>query len=1195
MQKIVDWPMNFLEAPSLDRATLDALTAHSPLFIIVLGTDGKVARVSDHLLHRLNRREEDVLGHAGADLIFGPSDQLDQRSRLQTLVTAPQIDSFESHPLEKVTEKGCREHQFRWDARPVDGETGPCLLLIGQEKSAQVRIERQRREAESRLDALIAEQEDAVVMVDRNSLVSSMNSCAAALLGLTEASAAGRPFAALGQGEGPLILGEAIGRLDPTNTRVEVEALSGAKGAEKTLNWRIRAIFDARGRVNGFQAIGRDVSQLRNAEREIAGLRAEVERLREGYVPDLPNSSETQDSARKLASRHQLLDHAEALAHFGHWHWEVEPDLLYWSDEIFRIRGLAPDKTPRKIENAVASYHPQDRARVRRILQESAQKGTPFHFEGRIVRPDGSLRHLACEGQSEVVNGKTKSLFGVLHDITETRETERQLRLAKDEAERANEAKTEFMGRLSHEFRTPLNNIIGFSETIVLEILGRIEPPSYRDYVQNILDSGKELLSAIDQMTDVKMLEDVLRRNEESYRSLVELSPDLICICTGDRIKLINSAGAGMLRAWSSDDLKDRRLSDFVHADSREGMKIVLRSSGSQHRRLPMTFVTMTGQPVALEVSAVALHTEELEGVMIVGRDVTERNSALEVAIAREKRLQAVMDTVMDAIITMDEKGIIQDCNTAVERIFGYRPEQVIGQDISILMPPQHAHRHRDHVGRYMASGESQIMGKGRELSALHKDGTEFPVMITVSEIFDDSRRLFTGIIRNLSENKQLSEKVTYLANYDSVTDLPNRTLVEDRVSQAIAFANRAGRGVGVLAFQINEFSMVTGTLGHGGGDELLRQVSARLMTCIRPADTLGRTGTNEFMIVAANLAETVDVNYIVERVNQVMENPFLVMDEEIRVTCASGASIYPKDGERPEELLRNATTALNVARKMGAGAFGFFDSAMTAEVAERLTLERDLKHAIERKEFQVFYQPQMDLKSGRVIGVEALVRWQHPRLGFVMPTRFIPVAEQTGLILDIGRWVMEEAGRQLVTWRDRGLGTLRVGINLSARQFRDKNLIPSIEALIEASGVDPQMFDFELTESLLMSDSDGAVETVRAIKNLGVRVSVDDFGTGYSSLAYLKRFAVDTLKIDQAFVREIDTNGDDEAIATAVISLGHSLNLRVIAEGVEHMGQVEALRAHDCDEIQGYILSRPVSADDLEVLLPKIVLPNLE
>ncbi|MGB0683926.1 MAG: sensor domain-containing protein [Magnetovibrionaceae bacterium] len=1189
-----------------ERALLEALTASAPFAILVVNNEGLIEKAGEAFCRMLGQGFADILGRRATDLLFSANSREEAMLHLEQLIRDPAEETLETWPLDASgTPK-----KIRWDTRPIDGLSGPLLLMIGQDETKLDQLTTRLRDTEASLKAYLLHQHDVLMELDTKGVILRTSGPLGILNRKPGEILTGKALADLADDTTAKTLRESLASVDLLTPEIETEIswpagdpTHGGQKLSRITKLHIRALFDAKSAVTGYQVTGRDITRERQLELTCTQLRERI--AAQGVNPgSWPGSwygplrgsggAESGDGDPAMDRQAQLLAHAEEVARFGHWYWDIKEDRLFWSMEACRLRGLIPDNKPVPLETALGSFHPEDRHRISKALRDAADSGEPFAFESRLVHTDGSARHVSCRGDAEKdLSGAVIGLFCVFQDVTESKETERQLRQAKEEAEQANQSKTDFMARLSHEFRTPLNNIIGFSESISMEILGRMEPPAYRDYVENILESGKDLVRSLDQLTDVKLLEDILQREESSYRDLVELSPDLICICTNGRIKLINSAGAGILRAWSADDLKGRQLSDFVFAESREGLKIALRSHGQQKRRIPITFLTMTGQQVALEVSAVALKNEDFEGIMIVGRDVTDRNTALETAIAREKRLQAVMDSVLDAIVTMDVEGVIQDCNSAVERIFGYRPEQLIGSNISRLMPPDHAERHAEYVQRYINTGAAQAMFRGRELTALHRDGTEIPVMITLSEVFDASKRLFTGVIRNLSENKQLSEKVRYLANYDSATDLPNRALVEDRISQAIAFANRAGREVAVLAFQINEFSMVTGTLGHGGGDDMLRQISERLMGCIRPADTVGRTGTNEFMIIAANLAATTDVNFIVDRVNQAMEKPLIVRDQEIHVTCASGASLYPKDGERPEELLRNATTALNVARPLGAGAFGFFDTAMTAEVAERLTLERDLKHAIEREEFKLYYQPQMDLVTGRVIGAEALVRWQHPRLGFVMPNRFISVAEQTGQIIEIGNWVMREAVRQQSAWRDQGIDSLRIGINLSARQFRDNQLLPNIESVLKESNLDPGLFDFELTESLLMTDTDGAVETVRALKDIGVSVSVDDFGTGYSSLAYLKRFKVDTLKIDQAFVREIDTSGDDEAIATAVISLGHSLNLNVIAEGVEHMGQVEALRAHDCDEIQGYILSRPLPAEEFAAALPQISLPD--
>lgn len=904
-------------------------------------------------------------------------------------------------------------------------------------------------------------------------------------------------------------------------------------------------------------------------------------------VPKASNKNKTAASAlwngvadKALQRQLRLLSHAGAVAKVGHWYLSVADGNVILSEEAHRIHGTDPGRFAPPLDKLIGLYHASERRGLGKMIDLAVETGAAFNTDLRVTLGTGETRHLRCNGSAECNDqGRIIGICGVVQDVTDIRMVEIQLREAKNLAEGADHAKTVFMGKLSHEFRTPLNNIIGFSELISSEMLGQRLPDTYKEYAQNILDSGNQLLESINQITDIQMLEDAVRRDEDSYRHLVDLSPDLICICIDGRITLMNSAGAGLLRVWDESDAKGQAIEKFVNSTSLDAFKVLTRTAGTRGRRVPVTMLATTGQLVDLEMAAVPMESSGENGVMFVGRDVTERNAALENAVARERQLQAVMDATADTIVTCDDSGIIVECNSAVEKDLGYAPEDLIGENVSVLMPPAHRDRHDGYIKSYIQTGQPDIIGQRREMLARRKDGTEIPVHIVVTRTTTTGRRLFIATIRSLSEERQLTERVTYLANYDTVTDLPNRALVRDRVEQAIALARRAGREVGVITFQINDFHMITGSLGPAGADEVLCEVARRLVDSTRPADTVGRVGTDSFVIVAANLAKTADVNFLVDRVNKGLNDPVEAGGEEIIVTCCSGASVHPRDGAEPDVLLRNSITALATARRLDLDGFGFFDDTMTAVMAERLTIERDLKKAVDREEFELHYQPQISMETGQLIGAEALIRWHHPRMGLLMPDRFIPAAEQSGAIVEIGEWVFRSACRQLSQWQKDGLPPLRMAINLSARQFRDGGLAAMVAEALDANAIAAARLELEITESLLMHDVDKAAETIRVLKGLGVDIAIDDFGTGHSSLAYLKRFAVDTLKIDKAFVKDIHENSDDEAIAVAIISLAHSLKMRTIAEGVEEARHAEILKAHGCDEIQGYFISRPVPA----------------
>ncbi|TAN59387.1 MAG: EAL domain-containing protein [Magnetospirillum sp.] len=810
-------------------------------------------------------------------------------------------------------------------------------------------------------------------------------------------------------------------------------------------------------------------------------------------------------------------------------------------------------------------------------LQQALESGQTVEFEDTDGLHWFANRLLAVMG---VAPGEHRcAMFS--RDITSTRAAAAKLAEAKEEADFANRAKTEFMGRMSRDIRTPLNDVIGFAEMISSEMLGPLLPAGYREYADSILNSGSQILKLIDRITDVSMLESALLKDEVSYRDLVELSPDLICVCVDGIIERINAAGLGMLRAPSSGSCEGKHITEFIHPDYRAIFDGGLDTLYEEGHPLPVKVVTFAGRVRDVELSAVPLRRENQNATLLVGRDTTEVTAAMRAVAAREHRIRAIMDTVLDGIITIDEDGTILNANLSVERIFGYSLSEVVGANVSILMPEPDAGRHDGYIRNYLATGVGAIIGVGREVMGKRKDGAVFPVHLSVSELRVEKRRLFTGTIRDLTENKQLAQRVAYLANHDPLTDLPNRSLLSDRLGQAVAMARATGQHVAVLTIDLDGFTTINDSLGHDAGNTLLRETGRRLAHSVGSTGTAARLAGDEFAVVLPQLVDLDEVSAAVARFREALSVPHMVHGSELVIPVDMGVSVYPRDGEDALDLLRNAEMALHSVKRQVDERLGFFDAAMSYAVTERLTLERSIKDALKAGQFELFFQPQVDLRTYKLVGAEALIRWRHPELGIILPDKFIPVAEETGLIVPMGTWVLQSACRRLRQWTDSGITGLRLGVNVSGRQFREQDLPAIVADAIAEAGVDPTHLDLELTESMLMADGEGTLKMLRALAKLGVTLSIDDFGTGYSSLAYLKRFPINTVKIDRAFVRDLDQDEDSRVIANAIISLAHSLSLKTIAEGVETETQASLLARHGCDEIQGYLIGRPLQVAD--------------
>ncbi|HEY8069347.1 MAG TPA: EAL domain-containing protein [Burkholderiales bacterium] len=450
-------------------------------------------------------------------------------------------------------------------------------------------------------------------------------------------------------------------------------------------------------------------------------------------------------------------------------------------------------------------------------------------------------------------------------------------------------------------------------------------------------------------------------------------------------------------------------------------------------------------------------------------------------------------------------------------------------------------------------------------------------------------RELLVRSMQYSIERKRYQVELEHQANYDSLTGLPNRTLLHDRLRQAV-FAQRHVRAIAVVFIDLDHFKFVNDSLGHSVGDELLKNMAERLRSVLRDGDTVARLGGDEFVLILNDQNNEEVVFRAMQRVTAAVNAPMVIEGKELYVTSSAGISLYPQDGPDVDTLLKNADVAMYRAKEAGRNNFQFFTTEMNQLVNERLQMENSLRRALERREFILHYQQKVDLRSGGVAGSEALLRWMHPEWGLVRPARFIPLAEETGLIVAIGEWVLEEACRQNVAWQKEGLEPGVVSVNLSARQFRQEGLVRAVSRILAGTGLNPSALEMELTESMVMHNAEAAIATLQGLKSLGVTLSVDDFGTGYSSLAYLKDLPIDTLKIDRSFVRDIKLGGDpgEGVLAQAIISLGHSLGLKVIAEGVETDAQLRFLARHDCDEVQGFYYGEPVVPEAFAKLLTK-------
>ncbi len=838
------------------------------------------------------------------------------------------------------------------------------------------------------------------------------------------------------------------------------------------------------------------VSQLLIAHRSKTG---EVEYL-STIMRDLSEQKRTEDALRQ---REETLRMAQQVGNVGSWEHDLEHDTLSWSEQMFRILDLDPQRYEVTLSSWLELVHPDDLPRVLATSEDALAGRRPFLIDLRVCLRDGSIRHV--HKRAEVVrgeDGKPLRLLGTMQDITER-----------------------------------------------------------------------------------KQAEEALRRSERRFRQLVESTDVIPWAASPDTFGFTYVGPQAVkvlgypLQQWYEDGF----WADHIHPDDRDW---VLRKSKSTLRQgrdteLEFRMRTADGRMVWLRNIFSVVPGEggrpTLQGFLF---DITDEKRAEEqLRLAGE-----VFQSSGEAIVITDSDMCIVSVNPAFTTVTGYTAEDAVGQTPYSLSPGiRSQEREREIWERVWHEGYWQ-----GEIWDRRRNGDVYPKWLAVSVVRDANGRPvnYIEIFSDVSERKEREERVRHLAHHDFLTDLPNRVLLNDRITQAISLAERNHTQVAVMFLDLDRFKNVNDSLGHTVGDKLLQEVGLRLRGCMRASDTVSRQGGDEFVILMPDMDDAADIARAAQKVLDSVAHPYAIDGHELVSTPSIGISVYPADGRDVESLLKNADAAMYHAKESGRNNYQFFTQDMNTRALERLSLERSLRRAIERGELRLHYQPQYDVRSGRIVGVEALIRWEHPDLGLIPPGRFIPFAEDTRLILPVGEWVLREACRQNRAWQNQGLPAVRVAVNISPLQFHDAAFATTVQAALSETGLESRWLELEVTESVIMQDVERVTESLEQLKSLGLELAIDDFGTGYSSLSYLKRFPIDKLKIDQSFVRDISFDNDDAAITSAIIGLTRNLGLRTIAEGVETREQLEFLQAHGCDEAQGFWFSKPLTAEECTALL---------
>ncbi|HUG14353.1 MAG TPA: EAL domain-containing protein [Thermomicrobiales bacterium] len=681
-----------------------------------------------------------------------------------------------------------------------------------------------------------------------------------------------------------------------------------------------------------------------------------------------------------------------------------------------------------------------------------------------------------------------------------------------------------------------------------------------------------------------------LRVTEATYRTLFAANPHPAYVYDTSTLRVLAVNDAAFAQyGYSREAFLSLRVSELHMPNDQARFQSVMAqtpdqlrlSSNWQQRRAD-------GSTLWVDVASHPITFEDRAARLAIATDVTARKRAEAALQTSEALHRSVVDSAMDAIIVLGAGGTIQSFNHAAERIFGYRGADMLGQSVTRLLPERMQATVATSVQHHLSSEATKSAGTTVELVGVRSDGVEVPLEMSMTAGSANGSLFVTGILRDISERKALEAELTHQAFHDHLTGLPNRALFNDRLQHAVLRAVRRDSSLAVLFVDIDNFKRVNDSLGHTAGDELLITVADRLGGCLRAEDTLARLGGDEFTILLEDIDGIDDAVEVARRISEHVTLHVMCDNREISIGVSIGIALSVAGQMDAEELLRDADVAMYAAKRRGKGGHALFTPTMTEAVWERLTLESDLRHALERSELRLQYQPIVDLANGTVGAVEALLRWDHPTRGLIEPVTFIRVAEETGLIIPIGAWVLREACGEVAGWSEFTVDgrPLSLNVNLSGRQFQQLDLAESVASVLAKSGLEPSRLRLEITETALMETGEATLATLQRLKALGVQIAIDDFGTGYSSLSYLKQFPVDVLKIDRSFVDGIDQHPESRSIVRALVAVAMSLNLNVVAEGIETDAQREELIALGCDVGQGFYFSKAVSPAGIAALL---------
>ena len=691
-------------------------------------------------------------------------------------------------------------------------------------------------------------------------------------------------------------------------------------------------------------------------------------------------------------------------------------------------------------------------------------------------------------------------------------------------------------------------------------------------------------------ITDRKQAEETISQSEERYRTMLdEMADAYFEVDIAGYFTFVNDSICRHL-GYSREELIG---SNFRGHMAKEEFDKVYKAfsniyiTGNPERDIQYKIIRKNGTTGFAETAGFPLQNQkgEIIGFRGVGRDITQRRQMEEALRQSEERYRTIIEAMEEWYFETDLTGNITYFNDIFANIVGHSQKDITGLDFRSFIKKEGADSLSRLFNQVFKTGKAT---KNFPYEFIGTDGTVTSAEFSIFPKMDKEGEVcgFRGVAHDITERKQAEEKIQYMATHDALTGLPNRLMFSQMLNHAIQSAKRNQRQFAILFIDLDRFKTINDTLGHEAGDQLLQEIGARLKQTLRAADLAARLGGDEFIILIEDISDVNHAATVAHKIITSIINPLTLMGQECRVTASIGISIYPKDAEDEQSLMKNADLAMYLAKEEGKNNYQFYSEDIQSKSVERLSIETNLRFALERNEFSLHYQAQVNFKTNVINGVEALLRWENPYLGSVTPTQFIPVAEETGLIVPIGNWVLRTACAQNVAWQKQGLPPVCMAVNVSLRQLTDENLIDDIRAALNDSGMAPHLLELEITESIVMHNPTRMIPVLAKIKSLGVRLAIDDFGTGYSSLAQIKHFPVDTLKVDRSFIRNIPKDAEDKAITEAIIAMGKTLSLSVVAEGVETLDQMKFLKDHSCDEMQGYYFSKPIIPEHFADLL---------